>query len=72
MKQLMPQIIHVRFAGRSEEINMTALHLSSDASDKQIKHALAGHFDLPATSLDDYVVVRNSTAIIVRPEAIYG
>ena len=72
MAQLMDRIIHVRFDGRSAELPASSLNLASDAGDAQIKQAIASHFDLPRTYLDDYVVVRNSTAIIVRPEAIYG
>ena len=65
-------ILHVRFEGRSEELNLAALNLSRDSSDEQIKQAVAIHFDRPARSFENYVVVRNSEAIIVRPEAIYG
>jgi hypothetical protein len=72
MAQLMDRTIHVRFDGRSEELSTAMLHLVSTANDTQIKHAITSHFDLPLSHLDDYVVVRNSTAIIVRPEAIYG
>jgi hypothetical protein len=72
MAQLMDRTIHVRFDGRSEELSAAMLHLASNASDTQIKRAIASHFDLPQSYLDGYTVVRNSTAIIVRPEAIYG
>ena len=72
MTQLMPSTIHVRFDGRSEELSLAMLHLQSNASDIQVKWAVANHFDLPAHYLNDYVVVRNNQAIIVRPEAIYG
>ena len=56
----------------SEELTLDMLNLQSNASDMQVKWAVANHFDLPAHYLNDYVVVRNSQAIIVRPEAIYG
>ena len=72
MAQLMDRTIHVRFDGRSEELSAAMLHLASNASDAQIKHAIASHFDLPQSYLDGYTVVHNSAAIIVRPEAIYG
>jgi hypothetical protein len=72
MTQLIPSTVHIRFHGRSEELTLAMLHLTSHATDAQIKQAIAHHFDLPAHSLHDHVVVRNSQAIIVRPEAIYG
>ncbi|HLZ58667.1 MAG TPA: hypothetical protein VKR06_17145 [Ktedonosporobacter sp.] len=72
MTQTLNQIVHARFDGRSEELTLATLHLSSNASDAQIKQAVASHFDLPANYLNSYTVVRTSQAIIVRPEAIYG
>ena len=72
MTQLMNQTIHVRFDGRSEELTAAMLHLAPQATDSQIKQAIVGHFDLPASHLDDHVIIRTSNAIIVRPEAIYG
>jgi len=72
MAQLIDRTIHVRFNGRSEELSTAMLHLASNASDAQIKRAIASHFDLPQSYLDGYVVVHNSNAIIIRPEAIYG
>jgi hypothetical protein len=72
MAQLMHHIVHARIDGRSEELTLAMLNLGENASNEQIKQALACHFDLPARYLDDYAVVRTSQAIIVRPEAIYG
>jgi hypothetical protein len=72
MKQFTQRTIHVRFDGRSEELNAAQLQLTNEANDIQIKHALTSYFDLPASYLDAHVVVRNTAAIIVRPEAIYG
>jgi hypothetical protein len=72
MAQLMDRTIHVRFDGRSEELSAAMLHLATSASDSHIKRAIASHFDLPQSYLDGYTAVHNSTAIIIRPEAIYG
>jgi hypothetical protein len=72
MAQLINQTVHVRFDGRSEELTLAMLNLTSNASDTQIRQALTGHFDLPANYLDAHVIVHTSQAIIVRPEAIYG
>lgn len=72
MTQLINHTVHVRFDGRSEELTLAMLDLTSNATDTRIRQALTGHFDLPANYLDSHVVVRTSQAIIVRPEAIYG
>jgi hypothetical protein len=70
--QLADRIVHVRVAGRSEELKLAALGLQSDATDSQIKEAVVRALDLPASELANHVIVRTSQAIIVRPEAIYG
>jgi hypothetical protein len=70
--QLANRAVHVRVNGRSDEIALAALSLQADATDVQIKVAVARHLDLPATALAGHVIVRTSQAIIVRPEAIYG
>ncbi len=70
--QLADRVVHVRVAGRSEELKLAALGLQSDATDGQIKEAVVRALDLPAGELTNHVIVRTSQAIIVRPEAIYG
>lgn len=70
--QLTDRLVHVRVAGRSEELSLGALGLHNDATDRQIKEAVMQALDLRAGSLVDHVIVRTSQAIIVRPEAIYG
>lgn len=72
MTQRMNQLLHVRFDGRSEEVSFDTLRIARNATDAQIKAALARYFDLPASHLDSHIVVRGSQAIVVRPEAIYG
>lgn len=70
--QLADRIVHVRVAGRSEELNLTTLGLRSDATDLHLKEAVTRHLDLPTGALAGHVIVRTSQAIIIRPEAIYG
>ena len=65
-------VVHVRFEGRSEELSLAKLNLASPATDTQVKRALATYFERTSSYFDNFVVVRNSQAIIVRPEAIYG
>ena len=76
MTQLMQdtnqQMLHLRFNGRSEELSLAALGLTSEATDEQIRAALAAHLDCSPAALTNHVIVRHQTAIVVRPEAIYG
>lgn len=64
--------LHVRFEGRSEDLDLAALGLGPSADDAELTAALARRYGRPAAALRDYVVVREPQAIIVRPEAFYG
>jgi hypothetical protein len=64
--------LHVRFNGRSEVLDFRALDLDQSASDNELRSALARHYDRGVAELDEYVIVREPQAIIVRPVAIYG
>ena len=66
------QMLHLRFNGRSDELSLAALGLTPEATDEQIRAALAAHLDCSPAALADHVIVRHQTAIVVRPEAIYG
>ena len=72
MLTMNPALLHVRFAGRSEELDLNALALRPDANDAELRAALAKRYDCAISELDDYVIVREPQAIIVRPVAIYG
>ncbi len=65
-------LLHVRFAGRSEELDLAGLGLHPEASDTDIRLALAKRYGCSVKDLYDYVVTREPQAIIVRPVAIYG
>ena len=64
--------LHVRFDGRSEELDLEALGLRRDAGDAELRAALARHYDCAEADLSSYVIVREPQAIVVRPIAIYG
>ncbi len=72
MTQLINRAVHVRFAGRSEEVTLALLDLNESATDAQIKQAIVSHFDLPAQALANHMIVRTGQALVVRPEALYG
>ena len=64
--------LHVRFDGRSEELDLETLGLRRDAGDAELRAALACRYDCAVEDLAEYVVVRGPQAIIVRPIAYYG
>jgi len=72
MTQLATTPVHIRIAGRSEEIQLAQLGVANSANDLQLKEAVARYLDLPAQALADHVIVRTTQAIIIRPEALYG
>ncbi len=72
MVQSDTRILHVRFAGRSEELDRNELGLQAEATDDAIREALARRYGRDKAALASYVVARENGAIIVRPSAIYG
>lgn len=67
------QMVHVRVDGRSHEIaDYGLLDIPATASDARLKEAAAAYLDMVPAKLAAHVVVREQTAIIVRPQAVYG
>lgn len=64
--------LHVRFEGRSEDLDTAELRLLPTSSDAELIAALARRYDRAPGDFDGYVVVREPQAIIVRPVAFYG
>jgi hypothetical protein len=64
--------LHVRFDGRSEDLDLHTLGLSINASDAELRAALVRRYDRPADALDEYVIAREPQGIVVRPVAVYG
>ena len=64
--------LHVRFEGRSEDLDLDTLGLRYDTGDAELRAALARRYDRPADALDEYVIVREPQGIVVRPVAVYG
>ncbi|MBX5456493.1 MAG: hypothetical protein IRZ31_06290 [Thermogemmatispora sp.] len=71
-REVSAAILHLRYNGRSEELPLAELGLNRQASEAEIKQAVARYLDVACELLAPYVVVRTSQAIIVRPEALYG
>ena len=64
--------LHVRFNGRSEDLDLETLGLRRDASDTELRAALARRYDCAVDDLASYLIMREPQAIIVRPIAFYG
>ena len=66
-------VAHVRFAGRSFDISLSALDLGVLSADGQIRRAIARYLDVPEHKLDAYVVDRHPNGnVTLRPEAVFG
>jgi len=66
-------MVHIRFEGRSYDINASELRLEQTMSDTVIKQRLAQHFDVGINCFEYYVIDRRPNGdFIVRPEAVYG
>jgi len=64
--------LHVRFNGRSEDLELATLALGHDASDTELRAALARRYNCAVGAMASYVIAREPQAIIVRPIAFYG
>ncbi len=66
-------MVHVRFEGRSYDLNELQVKVSAEMKDNEIRERLAQHFDVERARFVSYVVDRAPNGnIIVRPEAVYG
>ncbi len=66
-------MVHVRFEGRSCDLQETQVKIEIGMTDEQIKQRLAEHFDVAVDRLYLYVIDRTPNGdLIVRPEAVYG
>lgn len=65
--------IHVRFDGRSQRLNASQLGLPANASDQNIKIAVARALEVGERDLRAHVVERHDNGnITVRPQAVFG
>jgi hypothetical protein len=64
--------LHVRFNGRSEDLDLATLGLCRTSSDSEVWAALARHYDCALVDFASSVIVREPQALIVRPVAFYG
>jgi len=66
-------MLHVRYNGRSFDVNERVLGLTVGMTDTEIKEIVARRLEVGLGRLEDYVVDRRPNGdVIVRPEAVYG
>jgi hypothetical protein len=66
-------MVHVRFEGRSFDLEASQLVIATGMNDTDVKERLANHLDINQNRLQSYVIDRcPSGDLIVRPEAVYG
>ena len=65
--------LHLRYDGKSYDLPLAELDVSSSVSDDDVREALARHFDVSPAKFRAYVVERHRTGnLTVRPEAVFG
>ena len=72
MRTTEPTRLHVRFNGRSEDLDLATLELGLSVSDTELRAELARRYDCAVDDFASYVIAREPQAIIVRPIAFYG
>ncbi|GAB4461083.1 MAG: hypothetical protein OHK0029_25870 [Armatimonadaceae bacterium] len=66
-------MVHVRYAGRSLDLDVQRLELTPNMTDNEIKERVARYLDVAPNRLRDYVVDRGPKgSLVIRPEAVYG
>jgi hypothetical protein len=66
-------MVHIRFEGRSYDIEETKLGITTQMNDNTVKQRVANFLEVRQNCLQMYVVDRpQSGDLIIRPEAVYG
>ncbi len=66
-------VLHLRFQGQSRDIALGTLAISPDATDDEVKMAVAQFLDVALINFDPTVVERHANGnLTLRPEAVFG
>ncbi|PAX46700.1 hypothetical protein [Brunnivagina elsteri] len=66
-------MVHIRFEGRSYDMQEAQINRNASMNDSAIKQRLAEHFDINLNRFETYIVDRRPSGdLIIRPEAVYG
>lgn len=68
-----PQI-HIRYEGRSLDIDLNDLDIGTLSSDTQIRQAVATRLEVSVTKLNNFAIDRNEEngSLTLRPQAVFG
>jgi hypothetical protein len=67
-----PQL-HIRFEGRSIDVNLNELDIGDRSTDAQIRNAVADHLGVPVAKLQAFAIDRAASGeMTLRPEAVFG
>lgn len=66
-----PQI-HIRFDGRSIDVNQSDLDIGPQSNDDAIRRATANHLGVPHAKLQAFAIDRAGSELTLRPEAVFG
>jgi hypothetical protein len=68
-----PQL-HIRFDGRSFDVDLNDLDVGVLSPDNDIRQAVATHLGVPLNKLQAFAVDRNQATgqLTLRPEAVFG
>ena len=74
MDTLVAPQIHVRFDGRSIDIDLNQLDVGVLSTDNQVRQAVASFLEVPAQKLQAFAIDRNNDTghMTLRPEAVFG
>jgi len=65
--------LHIRWNGRSHDVELSALGLRDGSDDREILSAAARYLELDPDALSEAVVDRGPEGhIVIRPEALFG
>ncbi len=66
-------MVHVRFEGKSFDLQETELGVRVGMGDREVKQHIARHLDVGLDLMETYVIDRRPGGdLIIRPEAVYG
>lgn len=67
-----PQL-HIRFGGRSIDVNLHDLDVGQQSTDAVIRERVADHLGVPAAKLQQFAIDRQPDGSMgLRPEAVFG
>ena len=68
-----PQL-HIRFEGRSFDLEQSDLDVGALSTDAQVRQAVANHLGVPLAKIQTFAIDRNAAtgSMTLRPEAVFG